>query len=490
MDIYNYGKLGYVKHGNDTFSFQIGKQALTTGAINFDEFPNYTKPILYKIGPYNVLYNGEYNLMPQEVKQMIGGNRLLPQLIEKQVKFLYGNGPMTYVAETVGGKPTRRWDHNKQIMDWLDSWRTNGLADSYQMYFNKIIRDGYYLESNWKRWRFTAARRIGGGMPVAGLEHISQTRARFATKKDFNQFTEDYEDRDFQTILVGNWNYPTTDGYKAYKRLNYANPLTSPTAISYSKNPSFGEEVYAYNSYYKGVKEWIKGSNATPKNINSFIENSIAARLHIIIPQAWVEDKEELIQRIVKENDEREDATKPFKKLVVGKTTIEIGTSYKSEYLTQYMNAELKKLASVLSGESNQGKMYATTAYGSGPEAQQWKIEEFPLKYKEYFEALLKYDERSDQVLLSSLGLDASLSNVSKEGVISKSGADAYYNYLIYLLNLTIPEHTATEDVNFAIRLNFPDLYAEGFRIGFYNSAPQRQEEISQGNRMQNNLNE
>ncbi|GAJ07098.1 unnamed protein product, partial [marine sediment metagenome] len=244
----------------------------------------------------------------------------------------------------------------------------------------------------------------------------SQTRARFATKKDFNQFTDDYEDKDFPFVLVGNWNYPTPDGYKVYRRLKYSDPLANPTAISYSKNPTFGEEVYAYNSYYKGVKEWIKGSNSTPKNINSFIENSIAARLHIIIPQAWVEDKENLIHKVIKENVDREDNTKPLKKIVIGETTIEIGTTYKSEYLTQYINAELKKLASVLSGESNQGKMYATTSYGTGPEAQKWIIEEFPLKYKEYVESLIKYDERSDQVLLSSLGLDASISNISKEG--------------------------------------------------------------------------
>ena len=66
---------------------------------------------------------------------------------------------------------------------------------------------------------------------------------------------------------------------------------------------------------------------------------------------------------------------------------------------------------------------------------QQWKIETIDLKYKEYIDSLIAYDKRTEEALLSSVGLDASISAVSKDGVISKSGSDSYYNYLIYIIS-------------------------------------------------------
>ena len=106
------------------------------------------------------------------------------------------------------------------------------------------------------------------------------------------------------------------------------------------------------------------------------------------------------------------------------------------------------------------------------------------MKYKEYIEALKTYDERADQVILSAKGVDSSISNVSKDGIISKSGADVFYNYLIYLHNLPWAEEVCTKAINLAIRINFPDLYRQGYRLGFYNPAPPKQADISPQNRL------
>ncbi|GAJ10449.1 unnamed protein product [marine sediment metagenome] len=69
-------------------------------------------------------------------------------------------------------------------------------------------------------------------------------------------------------------------------------------------------------------------------------------------------------------------------------------------------------------------------------------------------------------------------------------GLTAFGFFYVCHRAFAIQELIATEDVNFAIRINFPGIYAEGFRIGFFNAAPQRQEEISQENRLQNQVNE
>lgn len=88
--------------------------------------------------------------------------------------------------------------------------------------------------------------------------------------------------------------------------------------------------------------------------------------------------------------------------------------------------------------------------------------------------------------MLSSVGLDSSISSVSKDGVISKSGSDAYYNYLIYLLQLAPEDEIVCEPFNQAIRINFPELYEQGYRIGFYREIPSRQEDVSPSNRLNN----
>ena len=79
---------------------------------------------------------------------------------------------------------------------------------------------------------------------------------------------------------------------KVYPRMDYTSPLSRNSVITYSKNPNYGESVYASNVFFSGIKEWIKGCNATPEYINSFLENALSARHHVIIPNAWIALKE------------------------------------------------------------------------------------------------------------------------------------------------------------------------------------------------------
>ena len=164
---------------------------------------------------------------------------------------------------------------------------------------------------------------------------------------------------------------------------------------------------------------------------------------------------------------------------------IGIGTEYRESLLVEYMRLELRKIGDYLSGSDNQGKAYSSISFmdSSGNE-QQWKIETIDLKYKEYIEALVAYDKRTEEALLSSVGLDASISAVSKDGVISKSGSDAYYNYLIYIMSLTSEDEICSEPFNDALRLNFPHLWQQGYRIGFYREVPQRQEDVAPKDRL------
>lgn len=445
---------------------------------------------LLGVGNYFVYPFGQDNLEPNVCARMITDNRLLPELIEKQIRMLYGNGPVLYrQGIDAQGHVTRMYIEDAEIAEWLDSWKERGLADDFNTYINKCVRSFYYTEGVFSSWRLSAGGRSRYSLPVAGLEHISELRCRLCTRHNPAGKT-DWTDSDFSHVMVGNWDGGNTGEYKVYRRFDPAAPLAASSAISYSKNPTFGEEVYAFNVFFRGIKDWIHGSNMTPAYINDYLENAMSARLHIVIPQAWVEAKKNMLEDICSMNAELEAKNKELQRVKFSENEyMDVGTEYNENLLNEYISRELKKLTSFLSGSGrNQGKVYATRSFSDGQGGEErWRIEEIPQKYKEYIEAILEYDKRADEVMLSSKGLDSSISNVSKDGIVSKSGSDAYYNYMIYLNGLTIPETVVCADVNFALKLNFREKYRSGIRIGFYRPAIARQQDVTPENRITSN---
>ena len=351
-------KLGYVKMGQDVLSYQIGSTDMFSNTLsadrNADDAPVHLVPI--SIQQYKVYPFGVNNLEPNEAKDMIGHNKLLPQLIEKQVSMLYGNGPMLFIQQLdEDGLPKRKYLQDKDISEWLDNWKENGCADSFRDYIKKCISSFYYASGIFTKWRFTAGANMNLSRPVAGLEHVSVLRARLATVKDISGRT-DFEDSDFEKVLIGPWDNCVVNEFKAYPRMDYTNPTKYPTAISYSKNPTHGEEVYSFNSFYRGIRHWIKASNLTPRYINDYLTNAMSARMHVIIPDAWLESQKKRIEELCETNAERrkDDPNAALLSIKFSDTEIiEIGTEYNSTFLDQYVAFELKKLTNYLSGQGN-----------------------------------------------------------------------------------------------------------------------------------------
>ena len=431
---------------------------------------------------------------PSVCKRLIKGNRLLPSVLEKQIAILYGSGPKLYKEMiTEKGEPSRQYLQDAEIQAWLESWQVNGLQDSYLTYLNECIRSYYYSEGIFSKYRLSVGARHGlpGFLPVVGLEHISNTRARVATRNDITM-RRDLVLKDFDWVIVANWESSfANQEYTVFHRLDHTDPLKYKNPVSYSRNPNYGDDVYAANVFFAGVKEWIKGCNATPEYINSFLENALSARHHVIIPNAWIAAKQQYIMRLCDENAERQASGKPLKSIKMGKGDswkIDVGTEYTDELLEKYTQMELRKLTNFLSGRGkNQGKVYSSRAFvNESGQPEQWEIKEIDQKYKEYIEALITYDKRADMVLLAAKGIDPSISNITPDGTISKSGADAYYNYLIYLTQQSIPEQIICADINNALKINFPEKYAQGIRIGFYRPNVQRQEDVTPSQRMSN----
>ena len=298
-------KIGY-RHGDGyAFTYQIGETPVKAAAGGFngsDSGATSETLSARRMDSYYIWPCGADNLDFNTCKTLIKGNRLLPSLIEKQIAILFGTGPQLYISAIDDeGKVTRQYLKNEKIQTWLDSWRENGLPDTYETYLNKCIRSYYYSEGIFSKMHLSRAHAVGlkgHSAPIVGLEHVSELRCRMATHKDISR-KHDIEDRDFTHIMVGNWESSSQSSeFKVYPRLDYTKPLMRHCAISYSRNPNHGEDIYATNTFFKGIMHWIRGCNSNPEYINSFLENSLSARHHVIIPNAWIHQKEEMLKNL------------------------------------------------------------------------------------------------------------------------------------------------------------------------------------------------
>ena len=479
-----YGNAGnYIADGN-VLSFQIGEgQQLfnTAGMLMPQENRSYLHEHQWlSVNGYQVCMRGVNNNLCDEVTTEIKQNRLLPRLYSKEIKMLYGNGPCAYMQTVEGGKMKREYTALPAWDEWLNTWQERGMETTAQEFAKTNIKNFYYFGDFFCKFRFARGKRLGM-MPVAGIEPLENKHCRLATTRQDIAY-EQISYSDFRHIAVGRWSYGLGN-YKIYPKFALSevdNYLYA--AVSHHREKSV-DEFYGVNETHQGARPYILGSNSTATYINSFLRNSLAAKIHIVIPNAWVVSKRSQLTKLCEENKLRKSKDKDLVKY----NGIEIGTEYRESLLVEYMRLELRKIGDYLSGAENQGKAYSSISFmdASGHE-QQWKIETIDLKYKEYIDSLIAYDKRTEEALLSSVGLDASISAVSKDGVISKSGSDSYYNYLIYIMSLTPEDEICAEPFNIALKLNFPNLYKQGYRIGFYREVPQRQEDISPKDRLNN----
>ncbi len=480
-----FGNMGVYQDSGTVLSFQMGD---TPSALHrmpsvndYDSILPWCDMQYSTLNGFNVLWRGMNNHKCEEIEIDIKKNRLLPTLIKKQTAMLYGMGIMPYKPVMEDGKFKREWEQIPEVQDWLESWGKNGIEITHKEFARTIIKNYYTFGDYFVKYRFTEANSKGLklGKPLAGMEAMEVKQCRLATmRKDVATGLVNYSD--FRFVGVGRWNYSISN-FVFYPRFKMEEAdKYQYAAVGHYRDKSVGE-YYGINETHTGTQAYIKGSNQLPVYINSFLENSLAAKKHVKIPYEWIRTKQQQITRIAEENKKLAAANQPLVKF----NGIEIGTEYKESVFIAYVKSEMNKLVEFLSGSKNQGKTFSSYTYSDSKGTPvEWKIEDVDMKYKEYISALIEYDKRADEVLVSSLGIDSSISSISKDGVISKSGADVYYNYLIYLLQLNGADEICSEPFNVALQLNFPNLYAQGYRLGYYREMPARQEEVSPANRL------
>lgn len=476
------GNVGVYADERNVLSFQMGSNPSDWFDPGFERQDSIigSQQLWLSMNGYQIASRGSNNALVEEIERDIEANRLLPRLYNKQMTILYGDGPMLYKKGIENNKVVKQWFEIKEVQASLNRWMLNGMEQDVYDFSKTNIKNYYYFRDFFVKSRISLGQSIGK-MPIAGLEALENKDCRLATTRSDAAISL-IQYKDLRHISVGRWQYGGTQ-FSVYPRFDIRDVSNyNFAAVSHHREKSVGD-FYGNNETHQGTRAYIKGANKSADYINSFLRNSLAAKVHVIIPDSWVQAKRNQIMKICEENKKRGTENKDPLKF----NGVDIGSEYKESLIIAFINNELRKLSTYLTGTENQGKAYATYSYrtGQGKEEDRWRIENVDLKYKEYIESLIAYDRRADEVIATSVGFDASVSGIAKEGIISKSGSDLYYNYVMYLLSLTHDDEKCCEPLNqIYLQCNFPQLHAEGYRFGFYREIPSRQEEISPNNRI------
>ncbi len=436
------------------------------------------------------MWGDGHNLYPQEVFSTTSENKLLPEVISKQVKFLYGKGPRLYKEVVQGEGENKRRVHipveNKEIQAWLDSWEEKGF-DSYKDYLINLIRDYYYVNTCITQYHFNRSRRLalssngraGMEFPVAALSYIGADEARLA--HNISNPKKRIKNVDCRFVAVADWMMPQSYEFQFFNRFDPKNPFKYETTIAFNAEKSFTKHIYAYNDWFKGLFDWIKASNLSPKYLNSYLKNALNAHVHVIIPGSWYAKHDEVFRQVCMEN-----LSEIVQTEYLGVSLIDSAGKalpYNSMMIEKAISIQLQQITEMMSGEGkNQGKLWASTKWGQD---DGWEFKEFPGKFKDYFDSVISVDKRADQVIIAGKGISSSITNVENDGVISKSGSDVYYNYLIYVNTLTRPTDFICKEINRAIALNFPAAAAEGIKLGFWIDIPAKLQDTTPADRPQ-----
>lgn len=392
---------------------------------------------------------GKDNNLPIEIRNIMEENNLAPGILEREKGLLFGQGPELYQKVYEDGEVTRKWDYNKEIWKWLNSW-------DLMRYLDMAITEYKYLHGYFDKVFLSKGIRIGRTPKIAGMEIVPSVNARLGWIK-----TRKLED--IKEILVGNFEEGCLRGITTYPVFDCKDPFRYKVSMSYHNSYSYARNLYSIPSFY-GSLNWIRRSSDVPVILKYITDNMINVAFHIESPnEYWEAQEEKLKDKCTRANRE-----------------------YRSEMLDEHKDDVLRKLAEALSGKRNVGKFFHTvTLKDLDGKPCEWKITPIDQKIKDFIEGQIRVSEKADSATTSGIGLHPSLSNIMVDGKLS-SGSEMLYALKLYLASDTsIPEEIILQSVNRAIQINFPNT---PWRLGFYHKIVLREEDVSPNERTSKNV--
>lgn len=426
-----------------SFTFEvIDKRRNTTQPWSpLDVFTN--RGYVSRFQDWNIFPYGENNNLPLSIRNIVYANSIVPGILNKKTGLNWGKGPKLY-EETFDekGNLVRKWQKDATIEKWLKSWN----SDKFLL---KGAVDFSHIESYYAKFIFKKGWRLGDAPFIYKLEHIQSYRPMVVGKRQTPTH-----------ILMEKKDDPNQ--YEVYP-LQYsdADLVKASQSVMYTNLPSFCSDFFSIPQILGSIP-WIVQSTNVPKFLEALSKNSINIKYHITSPQEfWNQKRDELKDQCADKN-----------------------IPYDEKMLKALKRKMLRDIQKVLSTIENAGKFWHSEQVmfveGVNIIEMGWKITPIDTKMGDIVKAHIDIANKADQSASTGVGIGGSLGNTGDKGK-ANGGSEQYYALNNYLqTGIDIPEMVIMDPINFAIKTNWPD---SNLKLGFYHTEPQRQEDMTSGDR-------
>lgn len=443
-EIVRKGNAGYVDTSVGVYTFEIAAET------SYPEMENFGATIAkdpMPVGGFKIIPYGDQNAMPQELRLLLDENNLTPEVLDKQLQLLWGQGPALYKTEFKDGKRIKYWDSVPEIEKFLADWDSED-------YLTKAGVEFRHVNGHFTKYFRNRGFRIGRAPIITELKHVSSLKARLEWPN---------EQQNIKRIITGDFERSSITNLKAYPIFNPRDPFANGLSMRYTNMYSFAmDNDYSRPSIY-GNRHWIALSSSIPMLLMSYNKNSASIKYHIKSPAAyWAAQKDRLEKNCELKNIE-----------------------YTDKMLEDLKDETFGKFAEGLTGIKNVGKFITSeTIYDEiGEEYVGWEVVVLDQKVKDYIDAQINIAKHAQFQTSAGLGLHPALSNISADGNLP-SGSEQLYAFKLYLAtSVDIPESIVCRDINYAIKANFPKTE---FKLGFYHDTVLAEESTTPEDRIKN----
>ncbi|KAB8156144.1 hypothetical protein EZY14_002695 [Kordia sp. TARA_039_SRF] len=427
--------------GNNLCYYEItGASRSATQDIIQEKFTDWAETPIDLEG-FKVIPFGSNNDIPEQIQEAVLANSFALRGQKRKVELLVEQGPYIYKHVKDGRLWLREPFEEPKIQEWLDSI-------NYEEMLHQNAIDYYFQESIFTKVLRKKEGRIRTSTP-ASIEYVPAYRCRLAYKAN--------DIRKIPThVIIGDWTKLNEYKFEVYPLYNAKEPGKYPVSIYYNRYSNYGMLDYPMPDIY-GSLQWIKNTTNTPKIFNAFIKNSLNIKWHIESPAEYWEAKRKILQDNAKA----------------------AGKNYTEKMLEDLKTEILGKLAELLSGVENVGKFWHNETVqkflGGATVTLGWKITPIEQKTKEWVESQIKMYDTAKFAVQAALGVHASLLMVGADGK-SDSGSEQLNAYIVHQKTSTpMPEFYVTRPINEMIKI----LFGNQFKVGFYRTTPERQQDIT-----------
>ena len=394
---------------------------------------------------------GRDNNLPAAVRNLLERNNLGPGILDRKTGLLYGQGPALYRLAIENNERVQHWVEDDEVQQWLDSW-------DYRAFVRAALVEYTHMNGVFVKYRMGRGVRIGRSW-VSSLECLHSSDCRLVWPGDDSRRLEDVTH-----ILTGDFNALGSRTFRLYPVFDKWEPTRHEAAIRYHSMRSFGRNMYAISCFYGSVP-WLENANDLPRIIRHLNENMIAAAYVVHSPQAYWDEKKEMLQAM------HEDWTDTQIQKEMGKLKDEL----------------VRTIADVMAGGRNAGKFFSCVDFvDRDGHAQSWRIEPIEMNIDKYIDAQAKISRIADSSTTSGFGLSPALSNIIIDGKSDSGSQMLYALKIFYGADTQIAEDIALEALNDALRINFPDK--KGLFVGLYRKVINREDNVSAPDRAANQV--